>query len=216
MIRVPEPERMDLPSEAEAYAAADFSDVNQAFVERLLVLTQPRKTAVALDLGTGPADIPNRLTPLCPGWRIVAVDASYAMLRIAGTRCSKAVALVLADAKTLPFPDNSFNIVFSNSILHHINEVSLFWKELHRIAAQKCLIFLRDLFRPSSKEEAWTIVQKYSGNESQTLKEEFFRSLLAAYTPQEVRQQLQTAGLSDLVVDLASDRHMDIWGIIKK
>lgn len=38
MHRQPEPELMDLAHEAEAYAAADFSDVNAAFVDRLLSL----------------------------------------------------------------------------------------------------------------------------------------------------------------------------------
>jgi hypothetical protein len=34
MHRQPEPELMDLPHEAQAYAAADFSGVNAAFVDR--------------------------------------------------------------------------------------------------------------------------------------------------------------------------------------
>ena len=39
MPRQPEPEYMDDPAEAEAYAASDFSEVNQAFIDRLLELS---------------------------------------------------------------------------------------------------------------------------------------------------------------------------------
>ena len=53
-----EPELMDDKAEAEAYARADFAEVNDAFVDRLLELAGPRETAAAVDLGTGPADIP--------------------------------------------------------------------------------------------------------------------------------------------------------------
>jgi len=52
--RQAEPELMDLPEEAEAYARADFSAVNQAFVERVLELAGERVAAIVVDLGTGP------------------------------------------------------------------------------------------------------------------------------------------------------------------
>ena len=58
MPRQPEPEYMDLPEEAAAYAEADFADVNEAFVERLLEHVGAREEELALDLGTGPGDIP--------------------------------------------------------------------------------------------------------------------------------------------------------------
>ena len=74
--RTPEPEYMDDRAEAEAYAAADFSGVNAAFAERLAELAVAIDNAEALDLGTGPADIPIRVARLKPGWRITAVDAA--------------------------------------------------------------------------------------------------------------------------------------------
>jgi len=38
--------------------------------------------------------------------------------------------------------------------------------------------------------------------------------LLAAYRPDEVRQQLARAGLEDLTVEVVSDRHMIVWGTL--
>ena len=61
MLRQPEPEYMDEIAEAEAYALSDFSEVNRIFVERLLELTVARGRVEAVDLGTGPGDIPVRV-----------------------------------------------------------------------------------------------------------------------------------------------------------
>jgi ubiquinone/menaquinone biosynthesis C-methylase UbiE len=215
--RQPEPEYMDLPEEAEAYAKADFSEVNQAFVDRLLEWADPRPKARALDLGTGPADIPMRLLEKRPHWQVVATDASLAMLKLAipgirDRRLRSSLGLVLGDAKRLPLASGTFDVVFSNSILHHINEADTLWSEVRRLARPGALIFVRDLARPASAEAARRIVEQYAGQESTLLQEEFYRSLLAAYTPEEVRDQLGRAGLGSLQVQMVTDRHMDIAG----
>jgi ubiquinone/menaquinone biosynthesis C-methylase UbiE len=217
--RRPEPEIMDLPEEAEAYARADFSDVNDAFVRRLLELAGPRETARAVDLGCGPADIPIRLLRIRPRWRVAAVDASPAMLDLARKAVAQAglahaVDFVLADAKSRALPDAAFDVVFSNSILHHIADVAPFWAQVRRIAAPRALLFLRDLARPAEATEAAAIVARYAGNESPLLREEFQRSLLAAYTPDEVRRQLADAGLDRLTVTMVTDRHLDVFGTL--
>lgn len=41
--------------------------------------------------------------------------------------------LILADARKLPFPNNSFNTIFSNSVLEHIPDVNKVIKESYRI-----------------------------------------------------------------------------------
>jgi hypothetical protein len=50
-----------------------------------------------------------------------------------------------------------------------------------------------------------------SGNEDPVLKEDFYNSLCAAFTVDEVRAQLRVAGLS-LHVEKVTDRHMRIKG----
>lgn len=217
--RMPEPELMDLAHEADAYAIADFSDVNRAFVERLMHLAGNVDRAVALDLGTGPADIPVRAARERPEWRIVAADASFPMLRharaaVRAAALDETVFPVMADAKRLPFPTGGFDVVFSNSILHHIDDTAGFWAETSRVCAGGARVLLRDLARPTSQEAARGIVEKYAGNESDLLKEEYFRSLLAAYTPSEVRGQLDKAGLWFLEVEMVTDRHLDVFGRI--
>lgn len=219
MERLPEPEWMDLPEEAEAYARADFDDVNAAFVERLVELAGGVGRAVAVDLGTGPGDIPIRVARARPGWHVVAVDVSSAMLKIARQVVASAglasrITLLEGDAKELPLPSRSADIVFSNSILHHVTDSDRLWVEVQRIARQDAVIFLRDLARPADEQAARRIVDRYAASESALLQEEFYRSLLSAYTPAEVREQLNRAGLGFLKVAMVTDRHLDVWGRI--
>ncbi len=219
MERQPEPELMDLESEAAAYADADFAEVNAAFVERLLELIGHHDHPVAVDLGTGPGDIPLRIAAGRGGWRILAVDASWAMLQRAreasrNATAAEAVHFIQADVKRLPVTSRSCDIVFSNSILHHVSGTAAFWAEVRRIARRGTWVLVRDLVRPGSRDEARQLVDRYAGGESPLLQEEFYRSFLAAYTPEEVREQIAQAGLVGLGVELVTDRHLDVVGRI--
>ena len=209
---------MDDGEEAAAYAAADFSEVNAAFVERLLELSAGMDPAEALDLGTGPADIPLRVASRRPAWRITGADASEAMLAIARANVAAAalndrIVLVQADAKDLALPAGAFDVVFSNSILHHITDTQALWREVRRVAKPGALLFFRDLARPDSAAAARAIVDAYAGGESALLQQEYYRSLLSAYTVEEVRAQLARAGLHAVTVAMATDRHLDVFGV---
>jgi ubiquinone/menaquinone biosynthesis C-methylase UbiE len=213
MQRIPEPEYMDLPDEADAYAVADFTEVNRAFVEAVVAFAGANRALRAADLGTGPGDIPALVLRHAPAWHITGADASAAMLRIAREQHpGGGLAWVQCDTKREPFADAAFGLVFSNSILHHVADPVAFWREAARILQPGGGIFLRDLFRPATEADAWGIVNTYSGDESPLLKEEFFRSLCAAYTVGEVREQLAAAGIRGLDVREITDRHLDVCG----
>ncbi|HNR34601.1 MAG TPA: methyltransferase domain-containing protein [Candidatus Hydrogenedentes bacterium] len=215
MQRIPEPEIMDLADEVAAYAGADFSEVNAAFVNRLLDLAGALESPIALDLGSGPGDIPLRLAQARARWRIIGSDYSWPMLAMArAAGGANQISWLGADAKAMPFPESSIDVVFSNSILHHIPDPMPFWREVRRILAPEGWVFLRDLARPDSPEHAAEIVQHYAGHESALLQEEYYRSLLAAFTVDEVQEQIVAAGLAGLRVAMASDRHLDVWGTL--
>jgi len=219
MDRIAEPERMDLPEEAEAYAAADFAEVNQAFARRLIELAGDLPQALAIDLGSGPADIPIRVIHLRPAWRVLALDAAEAMLRIARARLiqeglTESVRPLLCDAKQLPLRDRCADLVMSNSILHHVTDAAAFWNEIRRTIRPGGRILVRDLRRPPTPRDAQRLVDQHAGGESQLLREEFFRSLLSAYAPEEVTRQLQAAKLGMLMIEVISDRHLDVHGTV--
>ena len=208
---------MDSIEEAEAYAESDFSEVNRVFVERLFELVGGQEEAVALDLGTGPGDIPIRVSLARPGWHIVGLDASEAMLDFARKAARKAgvagrIEWVRVDAKHTELAPHSFDVILSNCILHHIDDTTGFWSELKRVGKPGATALLRDLYRPASPEAARRIVETYGRVGPERMQEQYYDSLLASYTPEEVRDQLAQAGLGTLTVSKITDRHMDIFG----
>ena len=215
MKRQLEPEVMDDPAQAVAYAHADFAGVNQGFVDRFLAL-RPLARGAVVDLGCGPADIPIRLAAARPALRCVGIDASLPMLGHAtrDVRARGAVASVLPTAArlgALPFADRSFDAVVSNSLLHHLPEPRLFWDEVRRLARPEATVLVMDLHRPPSADVARGIVETYARDEPEVLRRDFYHSLLAAFTLDEVREQLRASGLG-LACALVSDRHWAAWG----
>jgi hypothetical protein len=69
-----------------------------------------------------------------------------------------------------------------------------------------------DLARPESEAEAQDLVDRYAEGAPDILREDFYNSLLAAYTMDEIRAQLRDAGLNSLEVAPASDRHWVVSG----
>jgi ubiquinone/menaquinone biosynthesis C-methylase UbiE len=208
---------MDLPEEAKAYAAAKFPDVVESVTARLIELAGDAKSPKMIDLGTGPGTIPIILAKARPAWRITAVDAAKAMTRIAQISVKMAgvherVTVQTVDAKSTGLPDASFDIVFCASLLHHMPDPLPLWHEIKRLAAPGALIFVRDLRRPDFEQAARDLVNRHAAGQSELLQEEFYRSLLSAFTIEEVRGQLNAAGLSFLTVEAVPDRFLDVVG----
>ena len=128
---------MDTAEAAEAYDAMEHGEVDQAFVDRVVALGA--NTGHFLDVGTGPAQIPILLAQRCPNIQITAIDLSAEMLKIAERHVADAgltdrITLELVDAKTLPYPDNTFDGLISNSIVHHIHDAMKALQEMGRVA----------------------------------------------------------------------------------
>ena len=170
-----------------------------------------------IDLGCGPADIPIRLARALPEIRITAVDGSEAMLGFARQAVDEAgltdrIRLLQARVPNLPLPPHSFDVVISNSLLHHLPEPSVFWSELVRLGKRGAAVLIMDLFRFPSPEEARAYVERAAGGEAPVLKEDFYHSLLAAFTIEEVREQLLSFGLANLDCRIVSERHWVVSG----
>lgn len=203
---------MDDEAEARAYAAADFRNVNGRFVHRLLELAGNRRSCRLLDLGCGPGDIPVAIAKERPNWQIYAVDAAEAMLTIARKRGMGLPNLHVqfADAKHLPLSLGKFDVITSNSLLHHVACATTVWRAVLDVANKNALVFFRDLYRPATEQAADQIVRTHAGQESALLQKEFRRSLLSAYTPEEIHAQLKLVGIRRHEIRTINDRHVDI------
>jgi SAM-dependent methyltransferase len=99
------------------FALATGFRMPRAEVEAALVLSKIRHTPGPwLDLSCGPGNVTRRLVANAGGRRVVALDASPAMLdrvRIVAPQATP----VLADAAAIPFPDGAFGAVVNLAAL---------------------------------------------------------------------------------------------------
>ena len=214
--RISEPEVMDDRLEVEAYSEADFSDVNRRCARRALRVAG-RERGMAIDLGTGPAEIPIVLCRLAPGWRVVGLDLSSGMLaearrNVRAAGLEKRIRLLRGDAKTARGLAGRFDLVLSNSLLHHLEDPLPFWRQVKRLARPGGAILVQDLCRPASRPAARSLERLHVSEASPLLRQLFYQSLLAAFTVAEVRAQLRAAGLHGLVVRKINDRHLVVRG----
>jgi ubiquinone/menaquinone biosynthesis C-methylase UbiE len=210
--RVLEPEVMDTEEDAREYDAMDHSEPNAAFVERLIELGAHGRM---LDIGTGPGHIPLLICERIPDAYVVGVDLAEHMLaranrrRLASAHADR-MEFLLADAKGLAFEDGSFDVVFSNTILHHIPEPRVFLAGARRVLRPGGALLIRDLFRPASLGQLAQLVATYAGSATPYQRKLFGDSLNAALTPDELRAAARAVGLEEAEITLDSDRHMSL------
>jgi ubiquinone/menaquinone biosynthesis C-methylase UbiE len=213
-----EPELMDDPEQALAYARADFEEENQGFVNLFLEYYPDWTDGHLIDLGCGPADIPIRFARALPECRITGVDGSAAMIRLAeeavraaGVADRIALRADRFQAVSLAVPADA---AVSNSLLHHVPNPLQFWYALKKLVKSGSYVLVMDLLRPESPEAAQMIVDQYAATEPAILRRDFYNSLCAAFTEDEVAAQLAEMNLSRLLIDVIDDRHWIVSGRI--
>ena len=216
MERVLEPEVMDQAEQVRAYAKANFEQENQTFVDRFREYFPEMSDGHILDLGCGPADIPIRLARALPLCRITGVDASQPMIDV-GKQAVNAAGL--ADRITLRCErlqslshEEPYDAVISNSLLHHLINPLRFWFAIKQLVKPGGPVLVMDLLRPESAEDAQAIVDQYAAHEPPILRRDFYNSLLAAFTEDEVAAQLAEMNFSRLLIDVPDDRHWVVGG----
>lgn len=215
MNRTLEPEVMDTVEDAEEYDAMDFSETDTQFAERAVALLGDARGGRGLDIGTGTAKIPLLFLARRSDFTMLAVDMADEMLRVAERNIAtagltQACTLARMDAKALDAPPDSFDLVMSNSIAHHIPEPLGLFREVARVAGPGGAVLVRDLLRPESQEAAWEIVNRVAAGDTARQKQLFFDSLCAALTLDEVREMVSAAGLEGAQVVQSSDRHWSV------
>ncbi len=218
MDRILEPEVMDDVAQAKAYAQADFAEENQGFVDRFREYFPDWSEGHVVDLGCGPADIPLRFLRAYPKARITGIDASRPMLDLAEQAIAAAGAggsiTLLCERFQHADLAGSADALLSNSLLHHVPNPLQFWYRLKQFAKPGACILVMDLLRPESLEAAHALVERYAADEDPILKRDFYNSLLAAFTEDEVAAQLAQMNLSRLLIDVPDDRHWVVGGVI--
>ena len=208
---------MDDPEHARAYANADFSEPHQAFIERFSRCFPDHRPQRVLDLGCGAADIMIRFARAFPGCVLHGVDGAPAMLSLARAALAQAkledrIFLIEARLPEDRLPRRAFDTLLSNSLLHHLSDPLVLWRAVSCYAAPNAALFVMDLRRPDTREQAERLVDEYAGDEPEILQRDFLQSLYAAYRPEEVSAQLERADINGFHVAPVGDRHLLVYG----
>ena len=227
MKRTTEPELMQIPSQVRAYADADFSRSDSMVVKSLekYLIKAGRtlnKNDLIFDMACGPGNIAERIAKNWPFVNVLGIDGSKEMLNEAKKKLSdnltKNLSYELIDINSIALGDIHFpfkaDVLVSNSALHHFHDPYCFWGALKKLGKTKCIHIHRDLIRPTSLEKAFEIKEKHLSNSPEILKNDFYASLKASFTVDEVKQQLVNAGLSQLEVFQVDELYFEIIGCI--
>ena len=195
--------------QAASYANANFSESNNLFINNTFQHVKIDNYTKLLDVGCGDGEIPIRISKETD-CEITAIDGSQAMLNEFKKKIDKNnVRNIFLHKKLIDqnlFIDKSFDVIICNSVLHHVSDLSLFWNTIFRLTRKNGIICLMDLERPKSNKEMDDILLKYGGKDP-ILLDDFKNSLKAAYTINEVSQQLDGYNNISFNIKPVSDRH---------
>ncbi|NQV11708.1 MAG: class I SAM-dependent methyltransferase [Cyanobacteria bacterium] len=218
MERICEPELMDEPLQAQAYAQADFASSDQALLDRIAAQFGGDLGDHIVDLGCGPGNITFLLADRYPGSLVLGLDGAAAMLEIAEARRQsqprwhqavrfRQVVLPCADLQA-----GTATAVVSNSLLHHLHDPQVLWQTVRQLGSAGAVIMVRDLHRPASAEELDALLAVQMAGAPEVLRTDYANSLRAAFRCEEVVDQLRLAGLNTLKVARAGDRYLEVSG----
>lgn len=116
-----------------------------------------------LDVGCAKGFLVKDLMTSCPGLNVFGLDISEYALK----HCEREVIgqLHLGNAISLPFPDDSFDLVISINTLHNLNKEVVIeaLHEIQRVSRKDCFVQVDAYETPAQKElfEAWVLTAVY-------------------------------------------------------
>lgn len=188
MRRVVEPELMDRIDQVAAFNTGNKDLGIESFInfyENYINITKGK----IVDLGCGTGDYLVALSKKYPALTIVGYDGSPNMVRQAEQNTQGFDISVMCKQ----FGDivDTADCVVSVNTLHHLHDPTIFWKTVKSISNN---VLVMDLTRPKSAEIARSVVNTITGSDSEIFKTDFYNSLLAAFSADELIEQVEHTG----------------------
>lgn len=193
--RIPEKEIMD-----DIEQAINFDNAQRKYSEDAFVLWYKEfcniQSGTIVDLGSGPAKYLIRMSNEFPNTNYIGYDASDAMIQLARSNINAAGLSERITIKKSLFKNiqEQAECVISSGTLHHAHDPIEFWTAIKRMNPKH--IFVMDLIRPKFREQAEDVVNKFAKTENNSFRTDFYNSLCAAFTADEMKSQLEQVGLS--------------------
>jgi ubiquinone/menaquinone biosynthesis C-methylase UbiE len=215
--RSEEAELLDARAHDPDELAANFRDIRRVnrllggtatvlrHLPALLDRVPPGQPVTVLDLATGSADIPLAIHHWAARrgltLAIIASDASDEMLALAKEQIAGVPAMTLAnyDARAVPLPDQSFDVVLCSLSLHHFapDDAARVLGEMDRLA--RAGFILNDLRRSRpGYAAAWLAAHLTTRN--RLTRNDAPLSVRRAYTPGELADLLRCAGVTNVAI----------------
>ena len=179
------------------------TDLSRRAIRELAAAALPSPIVRVLDVGTGGADIPADLLRTWgyawPRPEVTAIDSRPEVLAAAaelrpdlGER--RGLTLAVGDGRGLAYPDDAFHIAHSSLVVHHLepDQAVAFLRELGRVASIGVIV--NDLTRATVHWLAARAIGRVCTGNPYT-RHDGPLSVRRAYTPAEMRDLLERAGL---------------------
>lgn len=199
MDRVLEESLMVNKDQVEAWNSAHRQFTIDGFVEWFK--HRKDKQGLIVDIGCGTGTLAFSLLDEFPNLKIKGFDGSPAMIDYA-ERTIKEKSLedsysveckMIEDIEPIP----ECKTIISLGVLHHFADPIVFWKSLDRISPPGSVWMILDIHRAKDENEINEIIEVVSGTNknNQLYIDDLANSLRAAFTEQEIRDQLSSLGL---------------------
>jgi ubiquinone/menaquinone biosynthesis C-methylase UbiE len=213
MRRVDNPELLDsddCPAEEVAKSLQDLSSINRRFggvsttralLERVAAESGRKKFSV-LEVAAGFGEVPRFAAEQLAAH---GIQLELTLLDIKRSHLVSGNRSVVADARELPFPDNSFDLVSCGLFAHHLQpeEVAVFAREAMRVC--RCALLINDLVR-----HPLHLVLVYAAfplMHSSVSWHDGLVSVRRSYVPREVREMIRSAFPNGSALRIEISRH---------
>ena len=191
--------------QADRFERRGSTVANQAYVRWAASLIETHPGFVALDVAGGTGLLARSVAPRVKS--VIVLDLTPAMLAqgrsAATTEGARNVGWLRGDAKRLPFPDASFDIVMTRFSFHHIPEPQDVMAEMRRVVAAHGQVAVADILSVDSPAAA------HEHNRLERLRDP---SHVRALTRSEFERLLTDAGLKLVRSDLREEEiDLDEW-----
>ena len=131
IIRMTEMFRKTIDYDAVSKVYDQVREGNPEMVTQLLEGVSLTDSSLILDVGCGTGNNTILLASTIPT-PIAGLDISYGMLQKAHEKLSR-IPLVQAPADCIPFASDSLDFVYMTEVLHHLPDIPMTFREIHRI-----------------------------------------------------------------------------------
>ena len=98
-----------------------------------------------IDIGCG-GGIYTKELALMGAKNVVGLDFSKEILQAAKENCNAFpnISFIHGDAHNIPYPNESFDLIISRAVIHHLQDIPIFIREASRILKQDGILILQD------------------------------------------------------------------------